>query len=362
MMSDTQIPVASLRVIESVKWQQGMPHDQETDFAGRSPISVIIPAFNEEVGIGPQIESVRQALLECQLQHEIIVVDDGSQDQTASKALETGVRVLQHPQNRGYGASLKTGILAAENDVVAIIDADGTYPSEEIPKMLDLLQGADMVVGARTGSHVEIPWIRRPGKWLLRWLAARIADQQIPDLNSGLRIFRRSCIQQYFPILSDRFSFTTTSTLSLLADEYRVVYHPINYYARVGKSKITPKHFIDFLILILRMAMLFQPLKVFVPLALFFGTVGGLKLVWDAISLFLRHARFDLTLLYQPTISTSAILTLMVGFQLLLMGMMADGVIRRIGQNNRHQAPSHGDWGIELTSNKNQNSITSTDV
>ncbi|CAN5587455.1 glycosyltransferase family 2 protein [soil metagenome] len=312
------------------------------------PITVIVPAYNEELGVRSQIESVQRALETAGLCYEIIVVDDGSVDRTAEEALKTNVRVLQHQENRGYGASIKTGIVAASYDIIVIIDADGTYPSEQILSIVKKLATADMVVGARIGSDVHIPWERRPAKWMLRWLATRITDQAIPDLNSGLRAFRRDCIKQYFSILSNRFSFTTTSTLCLMADDYRVVYHPINYYQRVGNSKITPRHFMDFTILILRMAMLFQPLKIFVPLALLFGSLGMTKVIYDVVTLFLRAPTLNVSLLYQPTISGSAILLLLVSIQFLLIGMMADGVVRRIGQNNRAQAPSHGRWGIEL--------------
>src|SRR4030095_3805290 len=115
---------------------------------------------------------------------------------------------------------------------------------------------ADMAVGARTLRNVHIPWVRRPAKWILGWLAKRIAGRQIPDLHSGLRAFRSECVRRSFSILSNRFSFTTTVTLALLADDYRVVYHPIEYYRRLGKSKITPRRLIGFLILVLRLARL----------------------------------------------------------------------------------------------------------
>jgi glycosyltransferase involved in cell wall biosynthesis len=321
---------------------------EATKWAERPSITVIVPAYNEENGIRPQVNAIEQVLQMADIVHEIIVVDDGSADRTAEEALMTSARVLQHQENRGYGAAIKTGIVAAAHDIIVIIDADGTYPAEQILVIVEKLAVADMVVGARIGSNVQIPWARRPAKWMLGWLATRIADQAIPDLNSGLRAFRRSCIKQYFPILSNRFSFTTTSTLCLLADDYRVVYHPINYYQRVGRSKITPRHFMDFMILILRVAMLFQPLKIFVPLAFLFGSLGVLKVIYDVATLFLRYEAFNIALLYQPTISGSAILLLLVGIQLLLIGMMADGVVRRIGQNNRFQAPSHAIWGIEL--------------
>jgi glycosyltransferase involved in cell wall biosynthesis len=306
-----------------------------------SPVSVILPAYNEEGAIGEQVKSIRGVLSSQRIPYEIIVVDDGSDDGTAEQAVHSGARVLRHPENRGYGAALKSGIVAAKYDTIVISDADGTYPVDEIPRMLTKLETADMVVGARTGKHIAIPLVRRPAKWFLGWLAARIAGQPIPDLNSGLRAFRRECIRQYFPILSNRFSFTTTGTLALLADDYRIVYHSIDYYHRIGRSKIRARHFMDFTVLVLRMAMLFQPLKIFVPLALACGVSGCLKVVYDIVALFPRASTFDWSLFYQPVLSTSAILFLLVGLQLLLIGMVADGLLRRMNQHNRYMAPSH---------------------
>ena len=304
-------------------------------------ISVILPAYNEEAAVGSQVEAIRRVLSAHGMVNEIIVVDDGSEDQTAEKALQAGARVIRHPENRGYGAAIKTGIIAAKYETIVIMDADGTYPADQIPSLVSKLEAADMVVGARTGKEVQIPWLRRPAKWLLRWLAIHVTGQPIPDLNSGLRAMRRDCVKQYFPILSNRFSFTTTVTLALLADDYRVIYHPINYYQRVGKSKIVPRHFLDFGILVLRMAMLFQPLRVFLPLAFWCFVLGMLKVIFDIVSLFQRATTLGWSLLYQPVLSTSAVLLLLVGLQLMLIGMVADGVLRRIAQNNRPMVPSH---------------------
>ncbi len=305
------------------------------------PVSVVIPAYNEEAAVREQVENVQRVLNSQGIVHEIVVVDDGSQDRTAEEAVKSQARVLRHPANRGYGAALKTGILAARYETIVITDADGTYPADEIPILAAKLETADMVVGARTGAEVHIPVIRRPAKLFLGWLAACIAGQAIPDLNSGLRAFRRECVGQYFSILSNRFSFTTTVTLALLADDYLVVYHPINYYRRVGRSKISPRHFMDFTVLVLRMAMLFQPLKIFAPLAFSCGFLGTMKVLYDVVTLFPRVSTVGWSLLYQPVLSTSAILLLLVALQLLLIGMVADGVVRRIGQHNRSMAPSH---------------------
>lgn len=312
-------------------------------------VSVIVPAFNEEEAVAAQVRDIREVLEGAGIEHEILVIDDGSADRTAAAADGAGARVLQHVKNRGYGASIKTGILAAVHDAIAIIDADGTYPAEEIPALLAQLGTADMVVGARTGEQVHVPLARRPAKWSLCWLAMRIAGQPIPDLNSGLRVFRRECVKQYFSILSNRFSFTTTVTLAYMADDYHVVYHPINYRHRVGKSKIVPWHFIDFIVLILRMSMMFQPLKIFLPLSIVFISLGLLKVVFDIAALFLRAgSTVSISLLFARTLSISAVLFIFVGLQFLMIGMMADGVLRRIAQRNGPLVPSHCPWGAEL--------------
>lgn len=303
-------------------------------------VSVVIPAFNEEAAVGAEVENIRQTLQRSGIEHEIIVVDDGSRDRTADNAVSAGARVLRHLNNRGYGASLKTGIRAARYEMICITDADGTYPAEQIPVLLESLKTADMAVGARTGANVNIPLVRKPAKMMLGWLAEQVAGRKIPDLNSGLRAFRRELAKQYFPVLSNQFSFTTTITLALMADDYTVTYHPIDYFARIGKSKIVPRHFMDFIILVMRMAMLFQPLKVFIPAALSFGGLGVLKVMYDIATSSLRHPGEEWSVFYTPVLSTSAILLLLIGLQFLLIGMVADGVVRRIALHSGPMAAS----------------------
>jgi hypothetical protein len=205
-----------------------------------------------------------------------------------------------------------------------------------------------MVVGVRTGPNVSIPTVRKPAKWLVGKLAEQIAGQRIPDVNSGLRAFRRECVNQYLSILPNRFSFTTTITLAYLADDYRVVYHPIEYYRRTGRSKLRPRQFSDFVILVLRMALLFQPLKVFGPLALGVALVGVAKAALDIVGVFVRNPGAGWMLIFQRTLSTSAVLFLLLAFQLLLVGLVADGVLRRIAQRNRLPARSHAVWARQV--------------
>jgi glycosyltransferase involved in cell wall biosynthesis len=296
-------------------------------------VSVVIPVFNEEAAVGAEIHKVRRVLESRGITHEIIIVDDGSADQSGVRAAEAGAGVIRHVENRGYGAAIKTGMAAARYDTILITDADGTYPADQIPELLAELDTADMVVGARTGAEVHIPLVRRPAKWVLNWVATRVAGRKIPDLNSGLRAFRRECANQYLSILSNRFSFTSTITLALLGDDYRVVYRPISYFPRIGKSKITPWHFMDFMMLVLRLAVLFQPLRVFVPLATAFTSIGVLKAIYDVFAFFERNRAQGLeSILVQPLLSTTAVLFLVVGLQLLVVGLVADAVLRRISQ------------------------------
>jgi glycosyltransferase involved in cell wall biosynthesis len=226
--------------------------------------------------------------------------------------------VLRHLSNRGYGASLKTGITAAKYDTICITDADGTYPAERIPVMLQGLKTADMVVGARTGQKVAIPLVRKPAKWVLNKLANYITASRIPDLNSGLRAFRRDAAVQYFHFLPDQFSFTTTITMAMHCDKYAVEYLPIDYAKRTGKSKIVPWDAANFTILILRMAMLFRPLRVFLPCAL-------LCLLYAV-----GKASYDFFVKGDPMLSTTAAIALLGAMQLTLIGGLGDGIATRL--------------------------------
>lgn len=283
-------------------------------------VSIIIPAFNEEQSIRQVIGELQTLAREQDILAEIIVVDDGSADATAQAALATGVRVIQHRNNRGYGASLKSGIEAASYNVIAIMDADGTYPARYLPEMLQQMERADMVVGARIGQNVHIPLVRRPAKWLLKHLANYVANADIPDLNSGLRLFRRDIAMQYFPILPNYFSFTTTITLAMFCDNYAVTYLPIDYRKRQGKSKIVPWDAGSFAILILRTAMLFKPLRVFIPTAVLCLSYGLVKMTID--------------LFRDPNISASAMFSLMSALLLILIGMLGDAISTRLGRLN----------------------------
>jgi glycosyltransferase involved in cell wall biosynthesis len=248
---------------------------------GPVAVSVVMPAYNEAEMVGPQIEKIRKVMDRTDCPYELIVVDDGSSDGTADVVRQHDVVLISKRYNRGYGAALKTGIAAATHEWILIIDADGTYPAESIPKLLEALPEYDMVVAARTGKSVHIPLVRRPMKWVLGRLANYLAGQPIPDLNSGLRVFRKSLSEKFEHLLPSGFSFTSTITMSLLLNDYRVLYLPIDYHKRVGLSKVRALHVYDFLLVILRTAIYFNPLRFFLPFGAVFFVVGLGKLAYD---------------------------------------------------------------------------------
>lgn len=283
--------------------------------------TILVPAYNEEQAIGSVLEALRAAMEPAGVPYEIIVVDDGSRDGTAQVAERVaGVTVLRHRENRGYGAALKTGIRRAQYDLICITDADGTYPAECVPTLIARLveEGCDMVVGARLGEEVRIPFLRRPAKWVIGRLANYVAGESIPDLNSGLRVFRRDVALRFLNLLPDRFSFTVTITLGLVTNGYLVDYVPINYYPRIGRSKIRPvRDTANFIQLVLRIALYFAPLKLFLPAGGFFLL---LALGWALFSKFVLGQLADV----------STLVIAMTGFQIAVIGLLGELINRRL--------------------------------
>lgn len=281
------------------------PYPRRLDHA----VSLIIPAFNEGAQVARQVREVASVMAATGWNFEIIVVDDGSSDGTGRAALAEGVRVLRNRRNRGYGASILRGVAVARHDWILIIDADGTYPASAIPELLARARGHEMVVGARITGNRKIPLARRPAKWFLTRLASYLARRRLPDLNSGLRLIRRDLIETYAYLMPSGFSFTTTITLAAACNEHEVAYVPIDYHARVGDSKIRPAHAFDFLLLVLRIIVFFNPLRVFVPIGAFMAAVGLAKLA------------YDLTL---QNVSESALLGLLGALIVWAVGLLAD--------------------------------------
>ncbi|NCA70770.1 MAG: glycosyltransferase family 2 protein [Sphingobacteriia bacterium] len=234
-------------------------------------ISIVIPALNESGGIQGTIESLRQILSKTpEADPEILVVDDGSDDDTGRLAAEAGATVVRHPHNVGYGQALKSGILAARYETIVIIDADLTYPAEAIPALVaEFNHGFDMVVGARSGHHYEGSMFKGPLRQVLKFLVEFSAGRPIPDANSGLRVFNRETIRGYLPHLCNTFSFTTSLTLAYMLTGRFVSYLPISYHARVGKTKVRLfKDSLRTLQYIVQAIIYYNPLKLFILLTL----------------------------------------------------------------------------------------------
>ncbi len=280
--------------------------------------SVIIPTYNEREGIPQVIESLQSLRKKHGNQWEIIIVDDGSTDGTPEliKNLHDIV-LVRHPFNRGYGAAIKTGIRHAKYNTLIISDADGTYPVHDIPRLLAQLSKSDMVVGARGNNDSNIPLARRPAKWMLNKLANYLTGIKIPDLNSGLRAMKKDVVMKFIHLLPDGFSFTTTITLAMLTNDYAVEFIPIEYKMRSGRSKIRPiRDTLNFLQLIIRTVLYFDPLKIFLPMSAFFFIASIAVLI--------------LSYLFTPKImDITTVILFISGVQILAIGMIADLIDKR---------------------------------
>ncbi len=293
----------------------GLIEDMQ-DVFGNEPccaVSIVIPAYNEAPHIAEQIRAVHKVMAQTDWQFEILVVDDGSSDETGERAATAGAQVLHHRRNLGYGAALKRGIAAAQYDWVLITDADGTYPCEAIPELLAVSADNEMVVGARTGEVVNIPLSRRPAKWFLNRLASYLAGQKLPDINSGLRLMRKSLVNTYVHLLPSGFSFTTTITLAAACNDHPFQYVPIDYHTRLGDSKIRPWHAYEFTLLIVRTIVFFNPLKVFIPLGALLALGGLAKFAYDVVL---------------GDLSESAILGMLGALIIWSVGLLADQNVR----------------------------------
>jgi glycosyltransferase involved in cell wall biosynthesis len=245
-------------------------------------ISIVIPALNEARGVGTTVANISATLIAANLvPFEIIVVDDGSTDDTGKVAAEAGARVLRHPHNVGYGRSLKKVIEAATYDMIAICDADGTYPAAAIPELVRLYNdGFDMAVGQRQGAQYRQSALKMPLRALLRFLVEWTAGRRIPDINSGLRVFSRDAAMKYFPHLCDTFSFTTSMTLAYMMTKRFVTYYKIDYFERTGSSKVRLfKDSLRTLQYIVEAIVYYNPLKIFLLLSLICVVVAAIMML-----------------------------------------------------------------------------------
>lgn len=295
-------------------------------------LSVVIPALNEAEAIAETVRKVRQTLTDAgETDFEIIVVDDGSTDGTGQIALAEDARVIRHIHNLGYGFSLKDGVRAARYNAIAITDADGTYPIQDLPKLLaHYRDGYHMVVGQRTGKEYEESVVKAPMRMLLRWLVEFTSSRKIPDINSGLRIFNRDFALQFEDRLCDTFSYTTSLTLAFIMNSRFVTYVPIDYYPRIGPTKVRLfKDSLKTLQYISEAAVFYNPVRIFGAMSLLLVVFSMLLL---AANIFIRSNGMFL-------LSVGSILVSMVIFA---MGLLAVVLTKILGRSAGAAAPLSG--------------------
>ena len=234
-------------------------------------LSIVIPCFNEEETIGEVLDQLARRFPEA----ELLVVDDGSSDGTAGRAGGCrGVRLLRHPQNRGYGAAIRTACQAASRPYVVWFDADGQHGADMVAALLTRLPDVDCVIGARTGKS-PAPWFRRCGVAAICWLARLLTQRHIPDLNCGLRVFRLDLLRHYLHLLPKGFSASATTTIVMLECGHRVAWTPIPALARSGSSRLRLlRDGVGTLLLVLRLVLRLSPWKIFLPLAVGLSLLG----------------------------------------------------------------------------------------
>lgn len=290
----------------------------------RVDVTVVLPCYNEEKHVVAEVERIHQAMEASGYSWELLAIDDASTDGTLARLREAEarfprLRLLALPRNGGSGTARRIGTRQARGDIVVWTDADMTYPNERIPELVELLTkdpAIDQVVGARTSEQGTYKLLRVPAKWAIRKLAERLVGERIPDLNSGLRAFRREVALPYLRLLPSGFSCVTTLTLAFLHNQHQVHYVPIEYAKRSGRSKF---HFVKdayrYILQVLRMVMYFNPLKVLMPPALLLVGIGGVKVLYDVIANPVR-------------IATNTILLLMTGLIIGSMALLADLIVR----------------------------------
>ena len=281
--------------------------------------AIIIPVYNESGAIQDTVARIQNICVQVQgYAFEIICIDDGSTDDSAKiLAGIQGITVLTNDVNRGYGAALRTGLDYCSQEWVFITDADGTYPLEDLVHLLDCAQsGADMVVGNREGAGISRSPVRRLARWLLRKMVHGLTGVMVPDLNSGMRVFRKAVYAEFRHLLPLGFSFTTTLTVASLYSGRRVRYIPVNYERRIGRSNIKPvQDFFGFAILIVRLASYFDPLRFFLPAAIGLFVLGLLRAIRDIIVV--------------NQFGALSVILFLTAFQVFVLGVIADVIVRR---------------------------------
>jgi glycosyltransferase involved in cell wall biosynthesis len=294
---------------------------------GRPTVSIVLPCYNEEGHVVAEVERITAAMDASGYNYELLCVDDCSTDSTLARLQEIAPRfprmtVVPFLRNGGSGTVRRIGTQRSRGDIVVWTDADMTYPNERIPELVELLEKdprIDHVVGARTSEQGTYKLARVPAKWTIRKFAEALTGTKIPDLNSGLRAFRREVSLPYLRLLPPGFSCVTTITISFLANQHPVYYMPIDYYKRAGTSKF--KFFKDayrYILQVLRMVMYFNPLKVLMPLALTLITIGVVKGIFDVAA-------------HPFRIAVDTVLVFVTGLIIASMALLADLIVRSRG-------------------------------
>ena len=272
-------------------------------------LSIILPAKNEAAAIGATVEKIHAQLAQMRLETdaEVLVVNDGSTDNTAAVAEAAGARVVHHPYSKGNGAAIKTGARAAQGEMLVFMDADGQHDPADIPSLLDKLnQGHDMVVGARQkGSQASVG--RGLANGLYNRLASWMTGHKVEDLTSGFRAVRADKFREFLYLLPNGFSYPTTSTMAFFRAGYSVAYIPIHAARRIGKSHIRLlRDGTRFLLIIFKIGTLFSPMKIFAPVALLMFFLASGWYGWTFITM---HKFTNMSaLLY-----TGSVITFMMG-------------------------------------------------
>jgi len=276
--------------------------------ADPSAVTIVIPAFNE----GPAIADVVSALKAAASWHEIIVVDDGSHDDTAGRARAAGACVIRHPYNKGNGAAVKSGIRSATGEFVLIMDGAGQHRPEDARRLVSKLGEYDLVIGSRSAS-TQATQARRFGNNALNGLASYLTGRSIPDLTSGFRAARREQLGEFIHLLPNGFSTPTTTTLAFIKAGYNVAFEPTEARPRVGTSKIRLAHDGSrFLLIILKIVTLFSPLRVFLPISLLSFALGAGYALW--------------TIYWEMHVTNSSVLLIMLAVIVFLVGLISEQI------------------------------------
>jgi len=285
-------------------------------------VSIVLPTYNEELALPSVLEDIRKAMSETSYSYEILVIDDASTDKTAEIAKELADRVIKRTENGGAGAARKTGIANANGKIIVMLDADGTYNPYDIPAMLKLFPAYDQVNGARDSEQGTIKLLRVPAKWFIRKVASVMTLKDIPDLNTGLKAFKRDKMLRFLWLIPDGFSCVTSMTLAFLCNGLYVTWVPTKYFKRIGKSKFHPiRDTYRYLLTVIRIVMYFNPLAVFLPLSIFILIIGVIKSLYDVFIA-------DVNMMQQSDIII-IVTGLLVGF----VGLIADLIVAQARSN-----------------------------